>query len=487
MKTTKLESLLKGFNYKRNGNRVSEIQKIEFDSRKIKAGDLFVAVPGTRVDGHMFIDKAIDKGAIAVVCEKLPAKLHPEVDYLQVEDSARVLGLLASNYYGKPATRLKLVGVTGTNGKTTTVTLLFDLFRALGYKCGLLSTIENRINDQKITATHTTPDPLAINDLLKTMVEASCDYAFMEVSSHAMDQKRVSGLEFAGGIFTNMSHDHLDYHKTFKAYINAKKSFFDQLPDLAFALVNIDDKRGMIMVQNTKASVYTYSLQTMASFSAKILENNITGLTLKIGEHEVVTRLIGEFNAYNLLSVYGAAILLGQDEIETLTALSQLKAAEGRFDYLVDPKTGKIGIVDYSHTPDSLKKVLNTIKETKKKTAKIITVVGCGGDRDKQKRPIMANTAADKSDQAILTSDNPRTEDPLAILKDMEDGLIEPFRATTLVIENRKSAIYTAVKLAKAGDIILVAGKGHEKYQEINGVKHPFDDKAVLNAAFKEL
>lgn len=481
-----IPALFKGLSIKIYGDQVSKVNKIEFDSRKIETGDLFVAIPGTIVDGHKFIDKAIEKGAVVVICELLPEVLQAGIAYFQVEDSAHALGVVASNYYGNPSRQLKLIGVTGTNGKTTTVTLLYDLFRELGYKCGLISTINYVINDFEQASTHTTPNPLTLNNLLLEMVEANCDFAFMEVSSHAMVQKRVSGIHFAGGVFTNMSHDHLDYHKTFKAYIEAKKLFFDQLPKEAFALINIDDKRGRVMVQNTLAEINTYSLQSMADFRVRIMENAFTGLALKINEQELIARLIGEFNAYNLIAVYGVAILLEQDSIQTLTALSKIKAAEGRFDYVTDPTEGKIGIVDYSHTPDALEKALDTIEEIKMPQAKVITVVGCGGDRDKQKRPVMAKVASSKSDLAILTSDNPRTEDPFRILKDMEEGITPELRPKVFIIENRKEAIRTAVRLAGARDVILVAGKGHEKYQEINGVKHPFDDKAVLKAAFEE-
>ncbi len=483
----KLDHLLKGIAHQRNGNTVDSIEKIEFDSRKIQTGDIFVAITGTQADGHKFIDKAIDNGASAIVCERLPEQLSAAVDYILVENSATALGWLAANYFGHPSHHLKLVGVTGTNGKTTTVTLLYDLFRAMGYKCGMLSTIDNRINDRVILATHTTPDPVSTNRYLDEMVAASCDFAFIEVSSHAMVQKRVEGLKFAGGIFSNITHDHLDYHKTFKAYIEAKKSFFDQLPAGAFALTNIDDKRGMVMMQNTRANVYTYSLQDIADFRARIMENAVTGLTLKIDAKELIVRLIGEFNAYNLLAVYAAARLLWQEEMEVLTALSQLKAAEGRFDYVMDKKGGRIGIVDYAHTPDALEKVLKTIEDLKEPGVMVYTLVGCGGDRDKDKRPVMAQTAARYSDQLVLTSDNPRTEDPGQIIKDMERGLKESEKRKTLVIEDRKQAIRTACRLARSGDIILVAGKGHEKYQEINGVRHAFDDKAVLDAAFEEL
>lgn len=466
------------------GDIRASINKITFDSRKTEKGDIFVAIPGTQVDGHKFIDKAIEKGAVAVVLEKTPERLREGVCYVKVADSAECLGYLADVYYRQPSSQLQLIGVTGTNGKTTTVTLLFDLFRALGYKCGLLSTIDNRINEETITATHTTPDPLQINKLLKQMVESACDYAFMEVSSHAVAQKRIAGLKFRGGIFTNISHDHLDYHKTFKAYIEAKKAFFDGLPAGAFALVNTDDKRGRVMIQNTKADRYTYSIRQLADFRWKILENNITGLVLSLDDTEIATRLIGEFNAYNLLAAYGAAILLDQDKVQTLTAISQLRAAEGRFDYVLDEQGGRTGIVDYAHTPDALEKVLTTINELRKPGSRILTIVGCGGDRDREKRPVMARTAVSLSDQVILTSDNPRTEDPEAILRDMEAGLDQQQKSKTLTIADRRQAIRTAARLAQRGDIVLVAGKGHEKYQEINGLRHDFDDKKVLKQAF---
>jgi UDP-N-acetylmuramoyl-L-alanyl-D-glutamate--2,6-diaminopimelate ligase len=482
----KINQLLGGYSYELiQGNMDQNLRYIRFDSRKIEKGDLFVAIPGTQFDGHMFIEKAIEKGAIGVVAERMPASLSKGLNYIQVEDSAHCLGYMAHQFYGRPSEKLQLVGVTGTNGKTTTVNLLYDLFRALGYKCGMLSTIENKINGEVFEATHTTPDPVQINAMLHKMAEHSCDFAFMEVSSHAVHQKRIAGLQFAGGIFTNMSHDHLDYHKTMKAYIEAKKAFFDDLPKTAFALVNIDDKRGRVMIQNTKAQTYTYSIKQLADFRWKILENNITGLILSMGDMEVATQMIGEFNAYNLLAAYGAAILLQQDDMQTLTAISRLKAAEGRFDYVVDEQGGRTGIVDYAHTPDALDKVLTTINNLRKPQSRIITVVGCGGDRDRKKRPVMARTAALLSDQLILTSDNPRTEEPEAILRDMEAGLEADQKAKTLTITNRREAIRTACRLANKGDIILVAGKGHEKYQEINGIRHEFDDKAVLKTAFE--
>ncbi len=462
------------------GDLDREVSRIDFDSRQVIENGVFVAVRGTHVDGHAFIEKAIAQGAAAIVAETLPAVLHPGVTYLQVDDSASALGWMAANRYGHPSRRLRLVGVTGTNGKTTTATLLYELFKALGYKTGLLSTIENKIGDTVIPSTHTTPDALSINQLLADMAQAGCDYAFMEVSSHAADQRRIDGLEFAGAIFTNITHDHLDYHKTFQAYITAKKRFFDILPRTAFALINIDDKRGEVMIQNTAAKAYRYSLHAMADFRARVLDNGIGGLHLSINGQQVHTRLIGEFNAYNLLAVYATATLLGQDSTETLVALSQLRAAEGRFDYLQDPARNIAAIVDYAHTPDALEKVLDTILQLRKGNSRIITVVGCGGDRDRAKRPEMAKVACRLSDQVILTSDNPRTEPPAQILADMQAGIPAEAVRKTLTLEDRRTAIQTACRMATDGDIILVAGKGHEKYQEINGVKYPFDDKEIL-------
>jgi UDP-N-acetylmuramoyl-L-alanyl-D-glutamate--2,6-diaminopimelate ligase len=463
-----------------------KLEKIEFDSRKVGPGSVFVAVRGTQADGHQFIGAAVAQGALAIVAEELPAARQPGVAYIQVADSAKALGWMASRFYGEPSRKLKLVGVTGTNGKTTTVTLLHELFSALGYKAGLLSTVRNKIGQSELPAAYTTPDAVAINALLREMADAGCDYAFMECSSHAIHQRRIEGLHFAGGVFTNITHDHLDYHKTFKAYIEAKKMFFDMLPKTAFALTNLDDKRGEVMLQNTRAKRYTYSLQGMASFRARLLENSLAGLQLELGGHEFFSRLIGEFNAYNLLAVYGAALLLGQDEVEVLTALSRLGAVEGRFDYVAGTKKQAIGIVDYAHTPDALEKVLNTIHQLRQGGGKIITVVGCGGDRDRAKRPVMAKVASDYSDQVILTSDNPRSEEPEAILADMQAGL-PPYAAhKALSILDRREAIRTACRLAQAGDVVLVAGKGHEKYQEIKGVRRPFDDKAVLIEALAE-
>jgi len=458
------------------------IEKLTLDSRQAQQDSLFAALRGSTTDGHQFIEKAITNGVAVILCEDLPSDLNPTITYVKVADSAAALGFMADSFYNHPSQNLKLVGVTGTNGKTTTVTLLYNLFQNLGYKCGLLSTVENKIGQRIIPSTHTTPDSVAINALLAEMVEAGCDYAFMEVSSHAVEQRRISGLQFAGGIFTNISHDHLDYHKTFDNYIKAKKSFFDNLPKTAFALTNVDDKRGDVMMQNTKADIQRYSLHRIADFRAKILENSLLGLRLELDGADFHGRLIGEFNAYNLLAVYATAILLQQDKSEVLTALSNVETAEGRFDYIFNPQRQILGIVDYAHTPDALEKVLETVRQLRKANSKIITVVGCGGDRDKTKRPEMAKIACNLSDQAILTSDNPRTESPEAILKDMEVGIPENAESKVLIISDRKQAIKTACRIAQNGDIILVAGKGHEKYQDINGVKHPFDDKEILKA-----
>ncbi len=440
---------------------------------------MFVAVKGSQVDGHEFIEKAIKKGATAVVVEVLPKVMPKEVCFLQVKDSAEVLGQIAANYFHCPSEKLQLVGVTGTNGKTTTVTLLYELFMALGYKVGLISTIENKIAGRTIPATHTTPDAVSLNQLIAQMVEEGCSYAFMEVSSHAIHQRRIAGVQYAGAVFTNITHDHLDYHQTFQAYIEAKKRLFDDLPKTSFALVNVDDKRGEIMIQNTKAKSYRYGLKKLADFKAKIIENSLIGLHLKLDGEEFHGRLIGEFNAYNLLTVYAVANLLGQDKTEVLRELSQLKAAEGRFDYLYEVEKKVIGIVDYAHTPDALEKVLTTINDLKQ-NGKVITVVGCGGDRDKTKRPEMAKIACKWSDQVILTADNPRSEVPEQIIREMEAGVPLEWAKKVLSITDRRQAIKTATKLALTNDVILVAGKGHEKYQEIKGVKYPFDDKQIL-------
>ena len=462
------------------------ISSVTFDSRKVKKDTLFVAVRGTATDGHNFIEKAIEAGAAAIVCEDLPEVLKENVAYVKVTDSTHALGFIACNYFDNPSQKIKLVGVTGTNGKTTTVTLLFNLFRTLGYHVGLLSTVENKINAQVIPASHTTPDALSLNELLATMVEQGCEYTFMEVSSHAVVQNRIAGIQFTGGVFTNITHDHLDYHKTFDEYIKAKKKFFDNLPEGAFAITNKDDKNGMVMLQNTKANKYSYSLKNVADFKCKIIENHLNGLLLNINNHEVWVKLIGTFNAYNVLAVFAVAQLLKQDVINILTTLSNLNSVEGRFQY-VKSNGGVIGIVDYAHTPDALKNVLETIKDIRTGDEQVITLVGCGGDRDAAKRPVMANIACQYSNKVILTSDNPRSEDPEEILNQMQAGVDVIDVKKTLRISDRKEAIKTACSLVSKGDIILIAGKGHEKYQEIKGVKHPFDDMETLKEMIKTL
>jgi UDP-N-acetylmuramoyl-L-alanyl-D-glutamate--2,6-diaminopimelate ligase len=448
---------------------------------------VFVAVKGVATDGHQFIEKAIQSGAVAIVCEKLPATLQQQVSYVEVEDSAAAAGYMAHNFFGQPSEKLKLVGVTGTNGKTTIATLLYKLFAALGYQSGLISTVQNHVGDKVLPATHTTPDPVRLNALLAEMVAAGCTHVFMEVSSHAIHQHRIAGLRFAGGLFSNITHDHLDYHKTFDEYIRVKKSFFDGLSSDAFAISNADDKRGLVMLQNTNARKYFYSLRTMAEFKGKILENSLTGLVMAVNDQEVHFRLIGEFNAYNLLAVYGAAICLGEDKLEVLRCLSVLTGAEGRFDFIVSPEQKVIAIVDYAHTPDALLNVLATIRKLRKGHEQIITVVGCGGDRDKTKRPLMAEVACEHSDKAIFTSDNPRSEDPAEIIKDMEVGLGTAAKRKYISIVDRREAIKAAISLAKQDDIVLIAGKGHEKYQEIKGVKNHFDDKEVVKEMFEML
>jgi UDP-N-acetylmuramoyl-L-alanyl-D-glutamate--2,6-diaminopimelate ligase len=466
------------------GSADVEITAVVFDSRNVIPGSLFVAVKGTVVDGHDYIDKAIKDGAIAIICEDLPAHTASEVDFLMVANSAIALGIVSANFYDNPSKKLKLVGVTGTNGKTTVATLLYQLFRELGYKCGLLSTVENQINGQIIPSTHTTPDQVELNRLMDEMVEAGCDYCFMEVSSHAIAQHRIQGLVFAGAIFTNLTHDHLDYHKTFAEYLKAKKAFFDGLTKSAFALTNVDDKNGNVMLQNTIAHKKSYGLKNMADYKARILENQFGGLLLHIDNEDVWFKMVGTFNAYNLLAVYATAMLLDQDKAKVLTVLSKLKGAEGRFEYIVSANK-VIGIVDYAHTPDAVQNVLSTIHDIRKGNEKVITVIGCGGDRDKTKRPIMAKVSCEWSDKVILTSDNPRTEDPAQIIKDMEEGVDAAFKRNTLSIVDRREAIKTACHLAHPGDIILLAGKGHEKYQDINGVKNHFDDMEELVNQFK--
>ena len=467
------------------GNTDIRIEGIHCDSRKIEAGFLFVAVPGTQADGHAFVGKAIEMGAKAVVCQILPENLLSHVTYIRVKDSAETLGRIASVWNGEPSKHLLLVGVTGTNGKTTTVTLLYRLFGKLGYKTGLLSTVCNYINDKELPATHTTPDAIELNALLAQMLKAGCDYVFMEVSSHAVDQKRIAGLQFKGGIFTNLTRDHLDYHSTFEAYRDAKKTFFDGLPAGAFALTNKDDKNGLFMLQNTRASKQTYSLLSLADFKGKILEAHFDGTEMSINGKEIITQFVGKFNDYNLLAVYGAAVLLGQDSDEVLLILSTLRSVSGRFQTFRSPE-GYTAIVDYAHTPDALTNVLNAIREVLSGKGNIITVVGCGGNRDKGKRPIMAKEAARLSDYVILTSDNPRFEEPDDIIRDMEEGFKDVAPKKSLKITDRKEAIRTACLFAQTGDVVLIAGKGHEDYQEVKGNKHHFDDREIVMSIFNE-
>ena len=460
-----------------------EIGQIVSDSRRVVPGSLFVAVRGVAVDGHQYIASAIEKGAVAIVCEEYPKELADKATFVVVKDSAYALGLLLSKSYGDPSQKLKLVGVTGTNGKTTIATVLYELFRRLGYKVGLLSTVCNYIDGEAIPTDHTTPDPITLHALIARMVEAGCTYAFMEVSSHSIDQRRISGLDFDGGIFTNLTRDHLDYHKTVENYLKAKKKFFDELPAKAFALTNLDDKSGMVMLQNTQAKKLTYSLRTVADFKGKILESHFEGTDLLINDKEVTVRFVGRFNAYNLLAVYGAAVSLGADPDEVLVALSAMHPVSGRFETIHSPE-GFTAIVDYAHTPDALTNVLNSIHEVLEGKGRIITVVGAGGNRDKGKRPLMAKEAARLSDQVILTSDNPRFEEPDAIIQDMVAGLTKADLERTLCITDRAQAIKTATMLAKRGDVILVAGKGHEDYQEVKGVKYHFDDREQLRKLF---
>lgn len=461
------------------GDMSLDIKGICFDSRQVKPGFLFIAVKGTQSDGHQYILKAIGSGAVAIVCEKLPGVIPDNVTFVTVKSSGQALGIIAANFFGNPSQKLKLTGVTGTNGKTTVATLLYQLFVALGHRAGLISTVENRIVDEVIPSTHTTPDPIQLNELLKRMLESGCTHAFMEVSSHAIDQERIAGLKFVGALFTNITHDHLDYHITFENYIKAKKKYFDELGSDAFALVNADDKRGMVMMQNTKATKYSFGLKKMVDFKGKIITNSIEGLELEIAGKIVWFKLIGDFNAYNLLAVYGAAVLLGEDSEEVLIKLSSLKGAVGRFE-LVLPGSKKIAIVDYAHTPDALKNVLETIAQFRSGNEQVITVVGCGGNRDKTKRPLMASIACRLSDKVVMTSDNPRDEDPVEIIKEMQTGVMPTEARKTLIIADREEAIKTACMMAKEKDIILVAGKGHETYQEIKGVKYPFDDREVV-------
>lgn len=468
------------------GNPHKAIDAVTFDSRKVRHQSLYIAQKGTKVDGHSFIAQAVADGATAVVCEVLPDTFNDEVTYVRVKDSNIALAVIASNFYDNPSKNLKLVGITGTNGKTTVASLLFRMYRSLGYKCGLLSTVAVHINNEIIPATHTTPDALQINRMLSEMVSAGCKYAFMEVSSHGIAQKRIDGLHFTGAVFTNISHDHLDYHGSFDDYILAKKRFFDLLEPSAFALTNKDDRHGDTMVKDCEAKIYRYALRNLADYRVKVLDNDFSGLHLNLNGKEVHTRLIGSFNAYNLLAVYAAACLLGEEEMQVLTSVSTLNAVDGRFQYL--KSTGGItGIVDYAHTPDALKNVLQTIQDIRTGNEQVITLVGCGGDRDREKRPVMAEIATRFSSKVLLTSDNPRTEDPELILADMEKGLEPQLKSKAIKITNRQEAIKTACMLAKPGDIILVAGKGHEKYQEINGVRHDFDDVQILKETFQNL
>lgn len=469
------------------GSTECAVSKIEFDSRKVAQNDVFVAIRGTLSNGHDFIQKAIELGATVIVCDELPAHLQEGITYVQVVDTNSALAFLSANYYDNPSQELKLVGVTGTNGKTTIASLLFQLFKKAGYKVGLLSTVTIRVDDIEFPATHTTPDSLTINRFLRDMIAAGVDYCFMEVSSHGIHQKRTEALHFAGGIFTNLSHDHLDYHATFAEYRDVKKQFFDQLPKTAFALTNLDDKNGPVMLQNTVARKKTYALKTYADYKAQILESQLSGLLLKINEQEVWVRLIGTFNAYNILAIYGTAVELGLEPLDALRWVSELESVSGRFQFIVSAQEKITAIVDYAHTPDALDNVLQTINSIRTKNEQLITIVGCGGDRDKTKRPIMAQIAAQFSDKVILTSDNPRTEDPEQILREMEAGIEPQHYKKSITISDRLQAIKTACQLAQAHDIILIAGKGHETYQEIQGVRYQFDDMQHVQDIFIQL
>ena len=455
------------------------VNKLEFDSRKVIANDVFIAIRGTISNGHDFIEKAISLGATAIVCDVLPEIIQENITYILVKDTNSAMAFMASNFYENPSSQLKLVGITGTNGKTTVASLLYQLFKKAGFKVGLLSTVKILVDEQEFPASHTTPDSLTINRFLNEMIVAGCEYCFMEVSSHGIHQKRSEGLTFAGGVFTNLSHDHLDYHPTFAEYRDVKKSFFDHLPKNAFVLTNIDDKNGLVMLQNTKAKKLTYALKSFADYKAVILENQLSGLLLKINNNEVWVKLIGTFNAYNLLAIYGTAIELGLEELEVLRLLSTLESVSGRFQYIVS-NNNITAIVDYAHTPDALENVLKTINDIRKNNEQLITIVGCGGDRDKTKRPIMANIASSMSNKTIITSDNPRTENPDTIIQEMEAGVTTENLNKTLSIADRKQAIKTASQLAQPNDIILIAGKGHENYQEIDGIKHHFDDMEMI-------
>lgn len=466
------------------GNAKVTVLHLTYDSRQVGEGSMFFAVKGTQVDGHQFIDQVIDKGAAAIVCQHLPTQINPTVTYIKVKDTSEAMGLIAAEFYDHPSKKILLTAVTGTNGKTTVATLLFRLFRSFGHNVGLLSTVQNQINETVIPSTHTTPDSIRINELLELMVEQGCEYVFMEASSHAIHQNRIKGLHFAGTVFTNITHDHLDYHETFANYIAAKKKLFDEVTDDAFALTNKDDKNGLVMLQNTRATRYTYSLKSMADFKAKILESDFTGMLLNIDEQEAWFRLVGNFNAYNLLAVYGAAFLLGKDKLEIIKHLSNIEAVKGRFEYVRSEK-GVIAIIDYAHTPDALKNILDTINEIRTQNEQLITVVGCGGNRDAAKRPLMAEIATEYSTKVIFTSDNPRNENPETIIDEMQKGVKPLHFKKTLRITERREAIKAAVAQAEKGDIILIAGKGHENYQEINGVKHHFDDKETVLELFE--
>lgn len=465
------------------GDLERDICGVQIDSRQVADGHLFIAVRGTVADGHNYIDKALEKGAVAILCEMIPEKIAENVTYVKVENTEQVVGQVATTFYGDPTSKLKLVGVTGTNGKTTIATVLYEMFRHMGHKAGLLSTVCNYIDGEAIPTDHTTPDPITLNALLAKMVEAGCEYVFMEVSSHSVVQNRIGGLTFAGGLFTNITRDHLDFHKTFENYIKAKKLFFDRLPKEAFAITNADDKNGMVMVQNTKAEVKTYSVQSPADFKAKIIECHFEGMYLSINGKEVGVQFIGKFNVSNLLAVYGAAIMLGKDEQEVLVALSAMKPVNGRFEALRSP-SGYTAIVDYAHTPDALENVLNAIHGVLDGKGEVITVCGAGGNRDKGKRPLMAREAVKQSDRVIITSDNPRFEEPQDIINDMLAGLDEEQMKKVIAIVDRRQAIKTACMMAKSGDVILIAGKGHEDYQDVKGVKHHFDDKEEVRACF---
>lgn len=479
----RVKDIISGIECQAFGSTDTEVRTLQLDSRRVSDGTLFFAVVGTATDGHAYIGSAVESGAVAIVCQHLPEQLSERVCYIVVEDTSAVVGQMASNFYDRPSEQLKLVGITGTNGKTTTVTLLYEMFRALGYRVGLLSTVENRIDGRVVPTSHTTPDPITLNALLAEMVEVGCDYCFMEVSSHSIVQRRIGGLHFAGALFSNITHDHLDYHKSFAEYIRAKKLFFDELPREAFALVNIDDRNGEVMVQNCRAKIHRLSLRSMADFVGRVIEMHLDGMLLRVDGRELWVRFLGRFNAYNLLTVYGAAVLLGADKEEVLRVLSMLSSVNGRFEALRS-EDGVTAIVDYAHTPDALQNVIDTINDIRG-AGRLTIVVGCGGNRDKSKRPEMAQIAVHGGDRAILTSDNPRGESPDAILDDMVAGLDPTDRY--LRITDRREAIRTAVMMAEAGDVILIAGKGHETYQEIEGVKHHFDDREQVREAFDAL